>query len=55
MAPGDTDATIVGSPITEAKIAAALDSAVAATSSNCTLSVTSFNQGRSILVSAIEQ
>ena len=54
MAPGDTDVSIVESPITATKVATALDDAITATSAAARVTVTGFNQGRSILITAIE-
>ena len=55
MAPGAIDSQIVESPITEAKVNTAAELVVTNTSATAQLSVTSFNQGRSILIVGIER
>ena len=55
MAAGDTSVQVVESPITAAKVKTALDTAIAATSTNAITAMTSFNQGRSIVISCTEQ
>ena len=52
MALGTTAASIVESPITEAKITAAMDTVLSATLLSGPVTITSFNQGRSVLVTA---
>lgn len=52
MTLGDTAAEIVESPITAAKITAAMDNVLANTILSGPLTVTSFNQGRSILITS---
>lgn len=47
----DTDAQIVEAPLTEAKITAAMDAARAAVGLSGPISISSFNQGRSLIVS----
>lgn len=54
MAQGDVDAQIVTSPITAASVKTAVDAALAATNLSGSVSLTGFNQGRSILVVAVE-
>ena len=46
----DTDAQIVESPITAAKIVTAMNAARAAVVLSGPISITSFNQGRSLIV-----
>ena len=55
MTIGDTDAQIVESPITAAKVVTAMNAALAATALSGPCQITSFNQGRSILVTATVQ
>ena len=54
MTKGDTDAQIVESPITTTKVAAAMDTAITNTSTGAPVNVTSFNQGRSILITTVD-
>lgn len=54
MTLGDTDVSIVESPITAAKVASALDNAIIATSGGAQFTVNAFNQGRSILITAVD-
>lgn len=54
MATGDAVAEIVESPITVAKVSNAVGVVIAATSNNTPISITSFNQGRSILIVGID-
>ncbi len=54
MAAGDTDAQIVTSPITTARITAAMDTAITNTSTGSSVRVAAFNQGRSILITAVD-
>ena len=46
----DSDAQIVESPITAAKVVTAIDAARAAVGLSGPLAITSFNQGRSLVV-----
>lgn len=55
MGAGDIDSQIVESPITAAKINTAAALAITNTSAAATISITSFNQGRSILIVAREE
>ncbi len=48
----DSDAQIVESPITTAKVVTAINDARTAVGLSGPLSITSFNQGRSILITA---
>ena len=54
MPQGDIDVQIVESPITAAKIKSAADTALSNTNLSGTLTMTAFNQGRSIAVMATE-
>ena len=54
MAAGFIDAQIVESPITVAKLSGAATIAITNTSATALLSVTSFNQGRSVAIIARE-
>ena len=54
MGAGDIDAQIVESPITIAKLSGAALLAIANTSATALLSITGFNQGRSVAIIARE-
>ena len=54
MTKGDAEVRIVESPITTAKVDTAVGEIVAATSNNVPISLTSFNQGRSIVIVGID-
>jgi hypothetical protein len=54
MTAGDVEVRIVESPITTAKIDTAVGEIVSATSNTVPISLTSFNQGRSILIVGID-
>ena len=54
MGQGDIDVQVVESPITDAKITTAAELAITNTSGSAQLSVTGFNQGRSVLIVAVE-
>ena len=54
MGAGDTSVQIVTAPIDATSVKVALDAAIAATSVGARCTVTSFNDGRGIVVTAIE-
>ena len=54
MAAGDVEVRIVESPITAAKIDTAAGEIITATSVTTPISITSFNQGRSILLMGVD-
>ncbi len=55
MAPGDSSSQIVTAPINATSVATAINAAIAATSSNANITMTSFNDGRGIVIVAVEQ
>ena len=54
MAIGDVEVRIVESPITTGKVDTAVGEIVTATSNTVPITMTSFNQGRSILIIGID-
>lgn len=54
MATGDSSVQLVTPPITATSIKTALDAAIAATSGQCVISMSSFNDGRGFAVAAVE-
>ena len=54
MTAGDAEVRIVESPVTTAKVDTAIGEIIAATSVTTPISITSFNQGRSILIVGID-
>ena len=54
MGAGDAEVRIVESPITTSKVDAAIVEIISATSTSTPISLTNFNQGRSILIIGID-
>ena len=54
MTAGDAEVRIVESPITAAKVDTSIGEVIAATSLTTPISITAFNQGRSILIVGID-
>ena len=55
MAPGDTSVQIVEAPINATTVKTAVDAAITATSASGTISLTSFNDGRGLVVVAVDK